>query len=162
MPCAAGAAHGIVFIAHENPDVEFPVDARRSDREPVKATVRQFVRFATVGAAGTAIQYAVLWAGVELFAAPAALASMVGFALGSVFNYALNYLFTFRSEKSHGETAPKYYAVLGIGLALNGALMALLVHRLDWNYWIAQLVTTGIALVWHFAGSKWWAFRPAP
>ena len=128
----------------------------------MKATARQFVRFAAVGATGTAVQYAVLWAGVEVFAVPAALASMAGFALGSIFNYALNYFFTFRSEKRHVETAPKYYAVLAVGLAINGALMALLVHRLDWNYWIAQLFTTAVALLWHFAGSKWWAFKPAP
>jgi putative flippase GtrA len=33
---------------------------------------------------------------------------------------------------------------------------------LGWNYWAAQVVTTGLALLWHFAGSRWWAFKTLP
>jgi putative flippase GtrA len=124
------------------------------------STARQFVRFAAVGAVGTAVQYVTLWVGVEFLAWPAAVASMVGYALGSVVNYALNYAFTFASDKPHLETAAKYYAVLGVGLLLNGALMGLFVNILGWNYWIAQFLTTAVALLWHFTGSKWWAFKP--
>jgi putative flippase GtrA len=121
---------------------------------------RQFLRFASVGATGTAVQYLVLWAGVEALGWPAALASAIGYVLGSIVNYLLNYFFTFGSGKSHIETAAKYYAVLAVGLALTAALMALFAGQLKWNYWAAQIVTTGIALLWHFAGSRWWAFKP--
>jgi putative flippase GtrA len=106
------------------------------------------------------VQYLVLWGGVEAMGWPAAAASSLGYALGSVVNYLLNYFFTFGSGKSHVETASKYYAVLAVGLALTAALMAVFTGALGWNYWIAQVVTTGIALLWHFAGSRWWAFRP--
>jgi putative flippase GtrA len=120
---------------------------------------RQFLRFASVGATGTAVQYLVLWLGVETMGWPAAISSAIGYVLGSVVNYLLNYFFTFGSGKSHVEAATKYYAVLAIGLAITAALMALFVGKLGWNYWAAQIVTTGVALLWHFAGSKWWAFR---
>ena len=123
---------------------------------------RQFLRFATVGATGTAVQYLVLWAGVEWMGWNAPPSSALGYALGSVVNYLLNYFFTFGSDKSHAETAVKYYAVLGVGLALTAALMTLFVNVLDWNYWIAQFATTGLALLWHFAGSRWWAFKRGP
>ena len=122
---------------------------------------RQFLHFAAVGATGTAVQYLTLWLGVEWFSLGAVTASAIGYLLGSVVNYVLNYFFTFASGKSHVETASKYYAVLAVGWCLNTALMTLFVRYLDWNYWIAQIVTTGLGLIWNFLGSRFWAFKPA-
>ncbi len=119
----------------------------------------QFFRFAAVGISGTTVQYIVLWLGVSAFSAPAALASAGGYALGSLVNYFLNHLFTFQSEKSHLEAAPKYFAVLGVGWCINTGLMVVLAHHFGWNYWFAQLLTTGIVLFWNFLGSRWWAFK---
>lgn len=124
--------------------------------------IHQFLRFACVGLAGTGVQYLCLWMGVELLAAPAALASAIGYVFGSICNYWLNYLFTFRSAKSHLETASRYYAVVGIGWCINTGLMTLLVHHLGWHYWFAQVLATGIGLLWNFGGSRWWAFRHPP
>ncbi|MGZ5063205.1 MAG: GtrA family protein [Usitatibacter sp.] len=126
---------------------------------PNRLMATQFLRFAAVGATGTGVQYLVLWAGVERMGWSAPMSSALGYALGSVVNYLLNYFFTFASGKSHVEAAAKYYAVLGVGLLLTVALMALFVEVLGLNYWLSQLATTGIALLWHFAGSRWWAFR---
>ena len=122
---------------------------------------RQFVRFAAVGATGTMIQYSVLWTGVRLLLLPAAAASGIGYLLGSVCNYCLNYAFTFRSRKTHTEAASKYYSVLGVGWCINTSLMALLVHHWGFNYWLAQLSATAIGLVWDFSGSRWWVFKQA-
>ena len=123
------------------------------------ALLRQFIRFAAVGLSGTAVQYLTLWLGTGFFFIPAAAASGLGYILGSLVNYVLNYFFTFKSEKSHKETASKYFSVLGVGWCINVGLMSLMVHHLGWNIWLAQCLTTGIALLWHFAGSRWWAFR---
>jgi putative flippase GtrA len=120
---------------------------------------RQFLRFAAVGLCGTAVQYVVLWSGVELLGAPAALASGIGYMCGSVVNYLLNYFFTFESGKSHAEAASKYFSLLGVGWCINTGLMGLLAHSLGWNYWIAQILTTGIGLIWNFTGSRLWAFK---
>ncbi|CDG84051.1 GtrA family protein [Janthinobacterium agaricidamnosum] len=122
---------------------------------------RQFLRFAAVGASGTTVQYGVLWTGVELLGTSAAAASGLGYVLGSVVNYILNYFFTFKSDKGHGEAATKYFTLLGIGWCMNTGLMWLLVHQLGWNYWIAQVLATGIGLAWNFLGSRWWAFKLA-
>jgi putative flippase GtrA len=122
---------------------------------------RQFLHFAAVGAIGTLIQYGVLWTGVEFLATSAVVASGVGYALGSVVNYLLNYFFTFERGKSHVETASKYYAVLGVGWCINTGLMGLLAHHWGLNYWFAQLLATGVGLMWNFIGSRWWAFKHA-
>ncbi len=121
----------------------------------------QFFRFTAVGATGTLVQYTMLWLGVESLGMPAAIASGVGYALGSVVNYLLNYLFTFKSAKSHTEAASRYYAVLGIGWLINTGLIWLLVQHWHQNYWLAQLLVSGIGLMWNFTGSRLWAFKPA-
>ncbi|WP_317205790.1 GtrA family protein [Janthinobacterium sp.] len=122
---------------------------------------RQFLRFAAVGASGTAVQYSVLWLGVELLGVSAAAASGAGYMLGAVVNYILNYFFTFQSSKSHGEAISKYFTLLAIGWCMNTGLVWFLAHEQGWNYWLAQILATGIGLAWNFAGSRWWAFKPA-
>ena len=122
----------------------------------------QFLRFAAVGAIGTAIQYITLWIGVEMLAVSAVTASAVGYALGSIGNYLLNYFFTFESGKSHLEAASKYYTVLAIGWCINTGLMVYLVQHQHWNYWLAQILTTGIGLGWNFMGSRLWVFKLPP
>jgi len=124
---------------------------------------RQFIRFAAVGASGTAVQYSILYIGTAMFGIRvAAAASGVGYMCGSVVNYLLNYFFTFESGKSHAEAATKYFSLLAVGFCINTGLMALLVHQLDWNKWIAQFFTTGIGLIYNFLGSRFWAFKEAP
>jgi putative flippase GtrA len=120
---------------------------------------KQFFLFAAVGISGTIVQYILLWIGVSILLAPAALASAIGFAIGSIVNYHLNYIFTFQSAESHLDTAPRYFVVLGIGWSINIGLMVLLVHYWGWNYWFAQMLTTVIGLLWGFSGSRWWAFK---
>jgi putative flippase GtrA len=122
---------------------------------------RQFIRFAAVGACGTAVQYGVLHVGTTVYVFPAEWASALGYVCGAVCNYILNYFFTFESGKSHAEAASKYFSLLGVGFCINTGLMALLVHHLDWNIWIAQFLTTGIGLIYNFAGSRLWAFKEA-
>lgn len=123
------------------------------------AGLLQFLRFAMVGGVGTLAQYAVLWLGADLLGWPAALASALGYLLGSVVNYLLNYHFTFASSKSHLEAASKFYVIAGAGWVINTGLMAMLTGVLVWNHWLAQLLVTGLCLLWNFAGSKLWAFR---
>jgi putative flippase GtrA len=119
---------------------------------------KQFLHFAAVGLTGTGIQYVCLWIGVEYLSTQANISSAMGYLLGTVANYRLNYLFTFKSEKSHAEAVSKYYAVVGIGWGINLGLMTLLAQQWAWNYWLAQILTTTIGLVWNFTGSRFWAF----
>ena len=122
----------------------------------------QFLRFAAVGASGTAVQYITLWSAVQCFGTgAAAAASGIGYILGSVANYVLNYFFTFKSDKGHGDAAAKYFTLLAVGWCINTGLMWMLVHRQEWQVWPAQLLVTGLGLLWNFAGSRWWAFKPA-
>ena len=61
----------------------------------------------------------------------------------------------------HGEAISKYFTLLAIGWCMNTGLVWFLAHEQGWNYWLAQILATGIGLAWNFAGSRWWAFKPA-
>ena len=123
------------------------------------ALFRQFIQFAAVGLSGTLVQYACLWSGIEFFHIKASTGSGIGYILGTVVNYLLNYFFTFDSTKSHKEAASKYFSIVGIGWFINFGLMRLMADQWLWNYWLSQFITTGIGLLWNFSGSKWWAFK---
>lgn len=125
---------------------------------------QQFLRFALVGLSGTGVQYlsiqiAVVTEFVVLDKAPAVTGSAIGYLLGSLVNYILNYFFTFDSGKSHVEAASKYFGVLAVGWGINFGLMSLLVEHWHIWHWYAQIFTTGFVLCWNFAGSKLWAFK---
>ena len=63
--------------------------------------LKQFIKFSGVGVVGTAVQYATLFILVQLAGVYPVLASTAGFVLGAFVNYYLNYIYTFRSSKSH-------------------------------------------------------------
>ena len=122
------------------------------------ALAAQFGLFALVGLVGTAAHYAVLYSLVEFHGMGAVAASGWGALTGLVINYALNYTLTFRSDHAHWRTFPKFALIAGVGLGLNQALMALLVGWGLYYLW-AQVLVTGMVLVWNFIGNRWWTFN---
>ena len=122
------------------------------------AVARQFLAFATVGACGTGAHYATLIAGVSLGLDPVT-ASAIGWSIGAVVNYSLNYRFTFRSRLSHRQAAPRFALVAATGLLLNTVLMAVEVGPLGLHYLVAQTFATGTILCCNFVLSRSWAFR---
>lgn len=120
----------------------------------------QFLRFALVGAAATATTYVILIGLVEAWGVNPVVASLVGFMGGIVVNYALNYRFTFRSDKPHQAVAPRFLVVVLVGMVLNGALMYVGIHWLEVHYALAQLFAVAVVLLWSFAANRWWAFAP--
>ena len=116
-----------------------------------------FLRFSSVGAIGTTAHYLLLILLVEIFASDAVLASSAGALLGASINYALNYRFTFRSNKDHMETLPKFALVVLMGFAINAAVVYVIVS-LSISYLVAQVVATGVVLVWGFFANYLWTF----
>jgi putative flippase GtrA len=120
--------------------------------------LRQFLAFAAVGTAATAIQYCILVAGVEWVGWAPPLSSGVGFTVSSVLNYLLNRLLTFRSSRPHASAASCFAAVALGGLLLNAACMGLLVEHWHIQYVLAQVVATLTTLIWTFCGNAFWSF----
>lgn len=119
----------------------------------------QLVRFVMVGACGTLVQYIIFWIGVSFLGVSAPLASGMGYAVGSVVNYFLNYNFTFDSKQLHRTALIRYYVVVCVGWGLTFGLMAIFVNGLYLNVWIAQILTTLLCMIFNFLFSRIWIYR---
>lgn len=122
----------------------------------------RILRFAAVGAVGTAAHYALLLVLVEAGGVDPVVGSVAGFLLGALVNYTLNRRLVFRSDRAHVEALPRFLAVAGLGLCWNALLMYLFIDVAGLHYLIAQVVTTGILLAWHYLGNALWTFRKRP
>jgi len=120
---------------------------------------QQFIRFALVGAGGTAGHYLVLLTLVELRLAAPVLASTIGFVVGAIINYFLNRQYTFRSSVPHRSGLPKFLTIASVGMALNTSVMALMRTHFALHYVVAQIVATCSVLVWAFLGNRAWTFN---
>jgi len=123
--------------------------------------LRQFFLFSMVGVVGTSGHYATLILLVEAMHQNPVLASTLGFLVGAIINYILNYHYTFQSNKPHREALVKFLIVATIGACINTGLMYVLIESIRLQYIIAQLLATGAVLVWNFVANKYWTFQVA-
>ena len=119
----------------------------------------RFLRFAAVGVVGTLAHYALLVGLVEGAGAPPLAGASAGFVLGALVNYVLARRLVFASTRSHAQALPRFFAVALAGLAWTALLMSLFMALLGLHYLPAQLLTTALLLLWHYAGNALWTFR---
>jgi putative flippase GtrA len=123
-----------------------------------KHTLRQFLNFAAIGAVGTVGHYTTLVICVELLTIRPLIASTLGFVVGAVINYFLNYHLTFRSRKKHTEALPKFMLAATVGMFINMAIMSLALNVLMLYYLFSQVLATLLVLIWNFVINKIWTF----
>ena len=117
-----------------------------------------FFAFLGVGAIGTAAHYALLIALVASSIMGPVAASSAGFVLGAFVNYALNYRYTFRSIKRHSVTLPRFMVVALAGFVINSLVMVLLTGPAGLYYLLAQVLATGVVVVFGFTMNLLWTF----
>ena len=123
-----------------------------------RGTIGQFLLFAGVGAIGTLGHYTTLIVLVQFWAVDPVFASSLGFVVGAIINYILNYHFTFQSDKRHAEALTKFLIVATIGAGINGFIMYIGVENTNINYLLVQIFATGVVLLWNFIVNKLWTF----
>ncbi|MFY9328669.1 MAG: GtrA family protein [Georgfuchsia sp.] len=123
------------------------------------ALLHQFVKFTGVGFVSAIGHYGLLIALVQIWAVSAVPASAAGALLGALINYSLNYRFTFRSTRQHREAVLRFAVVAAVGLALNTLFMWVGVELIGLYYLLSQVVTTGLVMIWSFAGNRYWTFH---
>ena len=118
----------------------------------------QFISYAGTGAVGTAVQYAVLIALVQLASVPAVVASTAGALVGALINYVLNHRFTFASRRAHRMALPRFFAIAVVGVLLNAAMMAAILAMVPAHYLLAQVAATVVVLLVGFLANRKWTF----
>ncbi len=121
--------------------------------------IAKFIGFAGTGAIATGIQYLILIALRELAGISPVIASATGYAIAAVANYLMKYHWVFGSDERHRVAGPKYALVSLSGLTLNTLLMHLGTAVLGLYYLLAQVITTGLVLIWNFTLNGLWTFR---
>jgi putative flippase GtrA len=124
----------------------------------LQSVTSSFIRFLAVGAAATALQYVILFAGVEFGAMSATVASSIGFAISAVFNYLANKHVTFGANTPDALAAPRFVAMVVLGLSVTWLCMHMLT-TLGLHYLLSQVLTTGIVLMLNFQLASRWVFR---
>ena len=122
-------------------------------------TLGTFARFVGVGAVATAAQYLVLVILVEAFRMDPVLSSAIGFIISSCLNYYLNYTYTYNSTSPHSVALPKFFTTVLAGLVINTGCMFIMVSKMHFYYIVAQVVATGITLLWNFSIHSLWSFK---
>ena len=125
-----------------------------------KNTLKQFILYAGFGLFGTATQYVVLVALVELANISPVISTAFGYFLGAIVNYILNYHITFKSNKKHHEALLKFLIIASIGMALNILIMHIGVTAYSSHYILVQIIATAIVLLWNFILNSIWTFAP--
>jgi putative flippase GtrA len=111
------------------------------------------------GGIATASHYGVTIASVELLGIAPVVATMLGFTVGAVIKYWLNYSVAFRSRARHGRAVARYVIALLALLALNTLVFALLQKGTGLHYILAQALTTILLIPPGYMIHRQWVFR---
>jgi putative flippase GtrA len=130
-------------------------------RRVAAAVLRQWLRFAIVGAANTLLSWCV-YAVLEHAGVHYLLASGLAFTVGAVNSYAFNRRWTFRSRGRRTPEAVRFGVVQCVGLAVDVSLLYVLVHHVSVHHLVAQALVFPVASAVTFTLSRGWAFRASP
>jgi putative flippase GtrA len=119
---------------------------------------RQLLAFTGVGVVAAIVHYGLLAGLVELAAWRAVPATLVGYIGGGVVSYWLNRSMTYQSNRPHEEAGWRFAVVAAVGFGLTYFCMNLLHGSFGIHYMLAQVLTTGVVLVWSFVAHKVWTF----
>ena len=121
-------------------------------------TSQQFIIYTGIGAIGTTGHYVTLILLVQVIHTNPVIATTIGFAIGALINYALNYRLTFNSNKRHREALTKFFSVASLGAVINTAIMTVGINLLALHYLFIQLIATCFVLTLNFTANKYWTF----
>jgi putative flippase GtrA len=123
-------------------------------------STRSFVRFLAVGVASTGVHYSIMALLYAVLGLPATLASTAGFLVSALANYWLNRTFTFSSTQRHKTAASRFVITASSGLALNYAILHVLM-KFDVGVVLAQVSSTVGVVTWNYCIHGVWTFKTA-
>ncbi|MEZ0169873.1 GtrA family protein [Microvirga sp. TS319] len=119
---------------------------------------RQFAAFFGVGLAAAVVHYGLLILLVEGGGSHPVPATLAGYVAGGLVSYGLNRRHTYRSSRPHREATWRFAMVALVGFLLTWFSMHILVEWVGGPYLPAQIVTTGVVMIWSFLAHKAWTF----
>lgn len=149
-------------------------------KENIKKTAKQFLKFGIIGVMNTGVDLAVLNAETLLTGAkegyPYAIQKGLSFLVAVIFSYFLNKNWTFndKSKEDEGKKFSQFLFVSIVGMLVNVTTATVVVTYLQapvnnllnlpmltGQMWvnIGALCGTALGLIWNFVGYKFWVFK---
>jgi len=122
-------------------------------------TQSQLVRFLFSGILTTLIHFFVLHGLFIILGLSVLFANSTAFILAASFSYCANYWFTFRSDRSHKQSTPRFFITASVGFLLNTYLIHLLVEIQNLDYRLAFVLITCVVMISNFFLNKLWVFE---
>ena len=116
-------------------------------------------RFAVVGLATAALQYTLLYIGVDILLLNATLSSSATFVFIICFNYLMHYNWTFAVPAPHTKALSRYLIMTSCGFLINSFIMYAGTSFCQFNYLLVQTAAIGVIVVWNFSLSSLWVFK---
>ena len=123
-----------------------------------RAVARQFAAFSGVGLVAALVHYGLLVGLVEGAGLGPVPATLAGYVAGGVVSYRLNRRHTYASDRPHAEAGWRFATVALVGFLITGAVMQAFTAGLGLPYLPAQVVTTGLVMMWSFLANRAWTF----
>jgi putative flippase GtrA len=109
-----------------------------------------FIRYVISGAIASVAHFSLLILLIESISMNATLASAIGFGAAIFVNYSFQYHWTFRADGPHGVLFVRYVIVTLAMLGVNTGIFWFFNVQLDIPYLLAQVVATGIVVLFNF------------
>ena len=119
------------------------------------------VRYLISGGVAAVIHFVILTGLVEIFDTNATLATSIGFIVGSVANYSLQYHWTFSADGPHHIMFTRYALVTLTTMSINAGLFWLFTQQFGLFYLYSQLIATGLMVFVNFQVNKHFTFASA-
>lgn len=119
--------------------------------------VRELTRFGLAGGLSNVV-YVVLLILMRRWDWPWWLATGIAYAVSTYVSYVAQRRYTFQSDRPHGEAALRYIVLMGSCLALNSALMEIIMQRGRLHPVTAQALSFALVMSLSYWGQKRWIF----
>ncbi|MBE9549946.1 MAG: GtrA family protein [Proteobacteria bacterium] len=117
----------------------------------------QFFQHLVTGVIATAAHYAVMLIILSWQHWPI-VATSLGFIVGAITRFVFSYYHIFEPESHVTGALLRFLVLLGIQMAVNAGLLALLLTT-NLSVWPAQIITTVLLTVVNFIMAKYWVFK---
>lgn len=115
-------------------------------------------RYLVVGAVTAGVYLAAIVFATEILGVNAVVAGAIGFLVGVPANFWLHRNWSFRSERKHIESIPRFAFVVVTNLLVNSLVLDYFVRRLGVHYLVTQLIAMPTLIAWNFIMLRLWVF----
>jgi len=117
-----------------------------------------FARYIVSGSLATLLHLGVLALLIELWSIHATLATTIGFVVGSILNYLLQYYWAFDNGGPHAKRFSRYCTVSVITMAINSGIFWSLNEGAGIPYLLSQIIVTGIIVLLNYEANRRFTF----